>query len=243
MRLAPARLAAAASALVLSGCTKTYQLSVDPDPPLAGADYVAIWFAVAAVTVVLAMHAVRVVALTRRPLRLAAGGLIAIWVVGILLGVAVGVAMEVRTGMILGGGDCRSVPVEARPESILDLSCTTSLEGIGYAFALIYLGVATILTLFALPVLLDRRWWSAAIPGLVIGSVSAWVVLSSARWFDNNADDTVLLVWAGSGLVVGGMLLAEAALTALHRPSRRQNEPVVPVTRPAGKWRTSGPLR
>jgi hypothetical protein len=205
------------STLLLSSSCTTHRLSTDPDPPLSSADYGALWLAVGAVVVLLAAHGVRALATTRRPLRLAAAGIIATWVAGVAV-LALGiVAVDVRTVTILDGDECHSVPVVERPESIVALSCTEGVDaGFGTVVALFYLGFAAAPAALAVAALRGQGRWSAAIPGFVITAAAVaglFKAVSLVRTANAPPEDTGALVLALSGLVAGGMLLADAART------------------------------
>ena len=204
------------SLLLSSGCTN-HRLSTEPDPPLSSADSAALWFAVGAVVVLLAVHAVRALATTRRPLRLLAAGIIATWVAGVVVLAMAIVAVDLRTVTILDGDECHSVPVEERPESIVAFSCTEGIDaGFGTIVALVYLGFAAAPAAVAVAALRGQGPWSAAIPGLVVTAVAVvglFEAVTLVRADNAPPEDTGALVLALSGVVAGGMLLADAART------------------------------
>jgi hypothetical protein len=202
----------AGGTLTLQGC-ESHELTRPPDPALSPGDEITIGVAIGLAGVVWTVLLVAQLGRDRSPGlgRLLAGFVFAGAAVLVVGAVTVQVASDLKIAQLLQPGECREIPVEDRPHTILQLSCdgmtgTLSLVGLGYGVpvGLISLGLA-------LDALRSRRPLVSTAVATLVAAILLWNAASPAP-----GDDPTVVRWS---LLLAGPVAA-AGVWELRRAVR-----------------------
>lgn len=207
------------ASLAVSACGRTHRLSNPPDPPLTAADWLAIYAAHIGIVAVCAFLLAYWIARTLPARRIVAVAILCGYSVLVVGTIAREYVIDYRERQVLDGGDCRAIPVEDRPSSIIELRCNTSTvdvfsdEPVLWLIAVVLVGGAALTPfLVALLVARDTRRWGPGriLTGLALLAV-AWDAAASFPKFDDTGD---VVAYASAALLTMSFVL--------QRPSPRK---------------------